>query len=202
MNGYEFGRGAVSRNQEHVSEASFRQASVMTGRMPVTPSRESFSPAGRAANPASFRNAPSASQHFFTGGSRTNATVNSQVSRSLGGPTNTARAQSVSGANHAPGSFERPSQGQVTNSGRPNTSTSVQTNRPGWHTFTPPQSGSNRSTQGPAMSNRAESVNTPRGSFASPSVSAPRSAPQSASQGANSPAQAENRSSWQHFTPT
>ena len=84
MGSNEFGRSAVSRNQERISEASFRQSSVMTGKMPVTPSRESFSPSGRAANPASFRNAPPSSQHFFTGGSRANTAVNSQASRSFG----------------------------------------------------------------------------------------------------------------------
>jgi len=69
MAGNEFGRGAVSRHQAGISEASFRQGSVMTGKMPVTPSRESFSPSGRAANPSAIRGASPSSQHFFNGGS-------------------------------------------------------------------------------------------------------------------------------------
>ena len=152
MGGNEFGRGAVSTHQARISETSFRQASVMTGRMPVSPSRESFSPTGRAANPASFRNAPSSSQHFSTGGSR---------------------GQSVSGGNRNPGSFESPS--QINNSGRANS----QSSRPGWQTFSSPQSSGSRSSQGFGASNQATVNNSSRGSSAQP----------------------ENRSSWQHFTP-
>jgi hypothetical protein len=66
MNGSEFGRGGVPRNQERVSESSFRQASMMTGRMPANPSHESYSPTGREANPSSFHNMPSNSQRFFS----------------------------------------------------------------------------------------------------------------------------------------
>ena len=66
MAGSEFGRGAVSMHQERISEASFRQASVMTGRMPVSPSRESFSPTNREASPSTIRNGSSGSQRFFS----------------------------------------------------------------------------------------------------------------------------------------
>ena len=89
MAGNEFGRSrAVS--QAGISAASFRQGSMMTGKMPVTPSRESFSPSGRNANPSAVRNAAPASQHFFTGGARTNAGMNGANN----GASNGARNQS------------------------------------------------------------------------------------------------------------
>jgi FecR protein len=66
MAGNEFGRGAVSMHQERISEASFRQASVMTGRVPVNPSRESFRPSNREVNSSTIRNGSSGSQRFFS----------------------------------------------------------------------------------------------------------------------------------------
>ncbi len=88
MRGNEFGRGAVSSHQERMSAASFREGSMMTGKMPVTPSRESFSPSGRAASQSTIRSASSSSQHFFSGGSRTNnTTAGAAGSRSFGNST-------------------------------------------------------------------------------------------------------------------
>jgi hypothetical protein len=138
MAGNEFGHGRVPMHQDHISAASFRGSSMLSGKMPVSPSRESFSAAGRAANPASFRNAPSSSQHFFTASSRVNAGANS---RSLAGNNPGFRG----GSNGS--SFSRPSQNANMNRGE--TRGTVQSTRPGWHTFTPPSSGStNRSEQG------------------------------------------------------
>ncbi len=124
MQGDRFGRAAVSPHQERISSASFQRASLMTGKMPVSPARDSFSPSGRAANPASFRNAPSASQHFFNGGARANAGISSRQSSSFAN-------------NRAGSSF---------GGGR---SASVQSSRPGWRTFSPPSGSSN--TRAPAM---------------------------------------------------
>ena len=208
MAGNQFGRGAVSTHQGQISEASFRQASLVAGKMPVTPSRESFSPSNRAANPSSFRNAPPSSQHFSNGGSRTNAGpptgANAAGSRSFGNTNavnNSARVQSGFGGNRNAGSFERPSSqspSQNTNSNRANPSSSVQSSRPGWKTFTPPQSaGANRS-QGFGANNHATlNNNSARGSFAPES----RQSSQGAPSGTSQRGQAESRSSWQHFSP-
>lgn len=111
-----FGRAAVSPHQERISAASFQRASLMTGKMPVSPARDSFSPSGRAANPASFRNAPSASQHFFNGSARANAGISnrqSSVANARGGSSFGARGNA-----------------------------SVQSSRPGWRSFTPPSGSS------------------------------------------------------------
>jgi hypothetical protein len=200
MAGSEFGRGAVSAHQEPISEASFRQASMLAGKMPVTPSRESFSPSGRAANPSSFRNAPPSSQHFFNSGSRTNA-AGSRSSGNTSSVSNAARAQSVSGGNRNAGSFERPSSqspSQNVSATRGNTSASVQSSRPAWKTFTPPQStGANRSQGFDANNHATPNNDSARGTFAPES----RQPSQATSSGAFHGGQAENRSSWQHFTP-
>jgi hypothetical protein len=144
MGANEFGRGAVSGRQEHISEASFRSASLVSGKMPVNPSRESFSPSGRNANPSTIRNAPPNSQRFFTGGSRANAGVNS-------GNNNGARNQSSFGGNRNNGGF------QPMNSNRNNAAPSVSTGR---------------AAQGFEQSNRGSGNNQPnsgRETFASPS---------------------------------
>ncbi len=135
MDSSRFGRDAVSGHGPAMSEAAFRQTSMVSGKMPITPSKESFSPSGRAANPSAIRNVPPSSQHFFSGGARANAGVNSAAQRSFGNTNQAAaRGQTGFGGNR---------------SGNGNNSASVQSSRPGWHTFTPPQSsGANRSTQG------------------------------------------------------
>jgi hypothetical protein len=146
MAGNEFGRGAVSSHQERMSAVSFREGSMMTGKMPVTPSRESFSPSGRAASQSTIRSAGSSSQHFFNGSSRT--TAGTSASRSFGN-SNQTRGQS----------------GFAGNSG-----STAQSNRQGWQHFSTPQSGAaNHSGQGFGASNSASVNNSSRGSFTSPS---------------------------------
>ena len=124
MAGGEFGRGAVSMHQESISAESFRQASAMTGRMPVNPSRESFSPSNREPNPATIRNASAAgSQHFFSasrGGSFTGANAGYR-----GG--NTAALQSGARSSAAPA--------QVFSNGRG--AQGSQGTQGGWNRFTP-----------------------------------------------------------------
>jgi hypothetical protein len=176
MAGNQFGRGAVSSHQEHMSAASFRQGSMMGGKMPVTPSRESFSPSGRSANPSTIRSAGTSSQHFFNGGSRSNSTVaNAQGSRSFGNLSNNGnRGQSGFGGNRNAG----------------NSGASAESGRSGWQKFTPPQSGgANHSSQGFGTNDRGTTNQSNRGAFSSPSHES------------NPGTQSENRSSWQHFTP-
>lgn len=147
MAGNEFGRGGVSSHQATMSAASFREGSMMTGRMPVTPSRESFSPSGRAASQSTIRSASTSSQHFFNGRSRTN---------------NTAAAGSRSFGNSSE------SRGQSGFSG--NSGSTAQSNHQGWQHFSPPQSGAaNHSGQGFGANGSATLSNSSRGSSASTS---------------------------------
>jgi len=136
MNSNEFGHRSVPSHQEGMSAASFRQASLMTGKMPLSPGRGSFSAAGRGADPTSFRHAPSGSQHFFSssrgGGNFGNRSVQGQSSFS-------------SGHNNNGGWWNR-SSSQSTISNRSGGSASVESSRSGWRGFTPPQSP-NRGSQ-------------------------------------------------------
>jgi hypothetical protein len=59
----EFGRGRM--NAQPTSHEAFRSASFASGRLPVTPSRESFSASGRAAAASTTRSV-SQNQHFFS----------------------------------------------------------------------------------------------------------------------------------------
>jgi Family of unknown function (DUF6600)/FecR protein len=172
MRSNEFGRGAVHGVGTRMSEASFRQASMVSGRMPISPSHQSYSASSRAANPASFRHAPSNSQHFFSAAGRgsngfAGRSANNNVSgrESFSGNRGNSQARSFSNG----GSGNR---GAITSS------------RPGWHTFTPPQSGGNRGSEARGFSgnNRGETSNN------------------SFNRG-NSQAQSGNRGGWEHFSP-
>jgi hypothetical protein len=213
MPGRDFGRAAVPRHQHRVSAASFRQASMMRGKMPVTPSRGSYSPSGRSANPSAFRNAPPRSQRFFTPTSRANAGINRNAGSftrpssrvSSGAPVRAMNSNQP--ASRTPvqsnrqgwqrftprqsGNMNRSAQGSQPNRGAARAQAPAQSNRPGWSTFTPQQSSRvNRSPQAfganrgaPNTSNRAPSANRPSRS----------------SSGAGSAAR--DRGSWQHYTP-
>jgi hypothetical protein len=181
MSGSDFGRSAVSAHQSAISAASFRQASLVSGRMPVTPSRESYSPSGREASASAIRNAAPSSQHFFNGSSRAIAGV--------GASNGAARTQSSFDGNRG---FSGSS--AAVNSGRTNGAVSSQSSRPGWRTFTPPSSASSantgRSTQTFEQQNNRSavnnsSVNATRGETSSPARESTQS----------------NGRNWQTFTP-
>jgi FecR protein len=160
MDGRDFGRTAVPRNEARISEATLRNASMTAGRMPVSPSRASYSPTGRAADPRSYSHAPSASQHFFTA-SRANASRNTFAAR---GNTNISRGNASSNTGNRGGnSFSRPSS---TLNARTNAHTgssgAITSSRPGWRTFTPPSSAG-RGNESQANRNSFNSAN--RGSY-------------------------------------
>jgi hypothetical protein len=64
MRANDFGRGAVPRHQEAMSAAAFRQGRAISGGVPVTPTRASLNPTGRAAGRSTMHGG-GASQHFF-----------------------------------------------------------------------------------------------------------------------------------------
>ena len=82
MSSNQFGRGRVPMQQQRFDAGSFRQASVMTGSLPVTPSRESFRPSDRQVSPGAIPNRASANQRFFSSSGRTGTP---QAARSQGG---------------------------------------------------------------------------------------------------------------------
>jgi translation initiation factor IF-2 len=213
MPGHEFGRGAVSPHQERISESSFRQAGLVNGRMPVTPSRESFSPSGRAADPSAFRHAPPSTQRFFSG-SATRPMTNPQATRSFANANGAGvQGQSPAEPNRNLRPFGRPSAqassqtvprapSPTVNANRANSPAATQPSRPGWRTFTPPASaGANRSAQGSDANRQATPNNPDRGTFTPPSRPSSPAPFQGTAPRMPAGAQPENRGSWQHFTP-
>jgi hypothetical protein len=167
----EFGRGAVSAHQEHVSAESFRSGTMMGGKMPVTPSRESFNPSGRSAGASSMRAGNVGSQHFYNSSGHFNNSFN-------------ARASGASGARSFGNSAGGPS--GFAGSHSVNSSSSVQSNRSGWQKFTPPSGSNNRTGSGFGADNRSPN-NSGRGTFGSA--------------GSASGNESVNRGSWQHYSP-
>ena len=76
MRADQFGRGRVPEQQQRFDAGSFRQASMMTGANPVSPSRESFRPSDRQVSPGAIPNRAGANPRFFNN-SRQGATVQS-----------------------------------------------------------------------------------------------------------------------------
>jgi hypothetical protein len=74
MQADQFGRGRVPTQQARVDEGSFRQASMMTGANPVSPSRESFHPTDRQVSAGTIPRAAASNQRFFSSSARQGAT--------------------------------------------------------------------------------------------------------------------------------
>jgi hypothetical protein len=103
VSGREFGTGHM--RPQPMSHAQFQNAHFSTGRLPVTPSRESFSASGRPAAASTTRNV-SQNQHFFSARGNGNGAAQSR-SLALGRPqvANTNRQDSRSIGNvRGPGS--------------------------------------------------------------------------------------------------
>lgn len=159
MSSGQFGRGRVPMQQQRFDAGSFRQASVMTGSLPVTPSRESFRPSDRQVRPGAIPNRATANQRFFSGSAQAGR---SQGQRSQGGftrggnPTGTQPQQNAvrpgfhsfgsqnsGSARPAPAQTARPFQGNTPGQRTftppsSHQAPSNQSTRPGWRTFTPP----------------------------------------------------------------
>ncbi len=102
-----FGQGRVPGQQHGISGAAFQKTSLFTGKMPASPTRASYSPTGRAANPSTYRNAPPSSQHFFSSPSRATAGSRGPASRSFANSGAANRPQSGFGANRGNTSLQR-----------------------------------------------------------------------------------------------
>jgi hypothetical protein len=205
MPGNQFGRGRVAVNQRGVDAAQFRQAGLLTGAVPVTPTRESLRVSDRAVNPSTMHDG---NRNFFTRARPAAAPVPfhqeaAQVQRTI----DTARRQ-MGGGNAAGGrasgaigtqpnaSGGRPSewaggrgqQGGMTPRS-PVTPSEPATSRPaqpGWHSF-----GGGARTGTPASASR---------DWRSGRSGAPVSAP--AQRTPNTPNESPQRGSgWHTFTP-
>jgi hypothetical protein len=156
VSGREFGSGRMSAHV--MSHSEMQNARFSTGRLPVTPKRESYSASGRAGAPSTTHNA-SLNQHFFSTHGGAAANSNRAVANGRESARVMGRPGSSSGANH---SFERPTANRPNanrpnadrpNADRPSLNSSIRSNsndRPsgsnggGWQKFStmPPRSNS------------------------------------------------------------
>ena len=180
MNADQFGRGRVPTQQQRFDAGSFRQASMMTGANPVTPSRESFRPSDRQVNPGAIPNRTSANQRFFSPSAQNAAfqAGRSQADFNRGGNFTGNRTQQNAQQNAVRPGFH--SFGS-SNSGNVNPGSSVprqvqgniqgqraftppssqaapqgQSARPGWRQFTPPQQQSQPQQSQQQFGNRVD----------------------------------------------
>jgi Family of unknown function (DUF6600)/FecR protein len=97
MRSDQFGRGRVPTHQDRIDAGSFRQASLMTGANPVSPTRESFRPSDRQVRSSDIPNRAVTSQRFFRGTARQG--IQGQAER---GQTGSTRGGNLSGAQSQP----------------------------------------------------------------------------------------------------
>ena len=176
MQSNQFGNARVSMQQSRIDASSFRQASVMTGANPVAPSRNSFNPTDRRANPSSIPSRASGSQHFFSSSERQNTLI-----RSGSNPSNFSRGANPGAGATGGASGQMPRDSQSPNQGQrgfnaPSTQQgqSIQSSRSGWHTFTPPSGQGTQSNGGRGFEGQGSAQ--PRSNF--PQSSAGSAPPQ------------------------
>ena len=171
MDSRSFGHGTVPAHQTGMSAGEFRNASMVSGKMPVNPGRGSYSASSREASPSTIRSTASNSQHFYSP-SRNNSGGTAQSSRGYGATSN-QRNNGYSGGNSRGNSgysnSTRSAQPNINGANRGGASNS--TARPGYRTFSPPSSsGANRGAPNTQSNTRGPTTNNPgnRGGFGSP----------------------------------
>jgi hypothetical protein len=174
MRSNEFGNSRVSMQQSRIDPGTFRQASVMTGANPVTPSHNSFNSMDRQVNPASIPNRSVSNQRFFNSAGRPNNAM--QTGRGNNGPSSPGSGQ-VSGQ-------------RGFNSGASQPTQPIQSSRPGWHGFTPPPGQNSQSYPGRGYEGQANPQARP-GYSQSPSGSAPPQSQNYSRGGSNSAGNSE-----------
>ncbi len=160
MDSRSFGRGTVPGHQTALSAGEFRNASMVSGKMPINPGRGSYSASSREASPATIRNATSSSQRFYSPSRNNNSGGTAQPSRGYGATSNQR--------NNTYANNTRSAQPNINGNRGVNGSGSTSTARPGWHTFTPPSSAG---ANGTAPNNRG-AVGNPggRGGYGAPNT--------------------------------
>ena len=177
VSGHEFGTGHMSA--QAVSHAQFQNARFSTGRLPVTPGRESFSASGRAAAASTTRNV-SQNQHFFSA----RGTTGTASGRSIGSGREVARPGNTNTRTGSNGGFERSNgnseargnanMGSTPRPGNSSGSTSARGSSGGWQRFTPmPPRASSESARGESAGRPSMGGAENRGSYGSPRSSGP-----------------------------
>jgi len=171
VSGRDFGTGHMSPHP--MSHGEFQNARFTTGKVPMSPTRESYSASGRAAAPSTTRNA-ARNQQFFS--SRGNAAATSN--RAMANGRETARVMGGQqsgrpvGAAGSTRGFDRPAQGSTSSStSRGNSSVRQGGNsNGGWQKFSPMTP---RSSSSPTSGKGGESMQRPS-STQRPAAGAPQ----------------------------
>jgi uncharacterized membrane protein YgcG len=166
MNSKDFGHSAVPARQSGVSASQFHNASMVSGKMPISPTKASYSATNRAASPSTIHNAASSSQHFYSA-PRTNSSASAQNARSSGtnaiqrGVADSTRStQPTANNGRSTTSATQPRNSTPTaNENRGSAPTS--TARDGWHTFTPPSTATNRNAPSTQPSGHGATTSQP-----------------------------------------
>jgi len=146
--------GAPGAHPEGVSRDMARSGRLMTGNVPITPSRENLSASGRAANPSTISNRANG-EHFYST-NHANAPTRS-FDRESQGVRQSIQQNTHSGGYGGPngnstnarqgGATDRPNGAGAQNRG-PSSGGNSTDRGDGWHHFSPPAGGSSGS-QGP-----------------------------------------------------
>ena len=195
MSSNQFGRGRVPAQQQKFDAGSLRQASVLTGAHPVTPSHESYRPSDRQVSAGAIPSRAGANQRFFSnarqGGSPQGEHVQGGVNRG-GNPADSQPQQNAArpgfhgfGPNNSSNANPGTRQGGSNPGGNQPQQNAA---RPDFHPFSSNNSGN--TNRGPASEQSArpsqQNAPAPRG-FAAPSQQAPTSQ--------------STRPDWRTFTP-
>ena len=171
VSGNQFGTGHM--NARAMSHAELQNAHFTTGRLPVSPSRESFSASGRPAAASTTRNA-SQNQHFFSSRASTAAALNGRSSTGNGREA----ARPGNGGSNSVSPYQRSSQGSQTrgnaNAGSARAGNSMSGRASGgsngWQRFSPmaprssAESASGRTGQSTGRSEERSAYGSSRGS--------------------------------------
>ena len=171
MDSRSFGHGTVPAHQTAMSAGEFRNASMVSGKMPVNPGRGSYSASSREASPSTIRSTASNSQHFYSSSRNSGGTA--QSSRGYGSASNSRN----NGNSGVYSNSTRSAQPNINGANRGGASNS--TARPGWRTFSPPSSSGANRTAPNAQSNNRGAMGNPgnRGYGAPNSASRPYQQP-------------------------
>lgn len=179
MQADQFGRGRVPMQQSRIDAGSFRQASLMTGRNPVSPSSASFHPSDRQVSAGAIPRAATTNQRFFSGSARQGGVAQTGGGQSgfnrgaAGDPSSQAGWRSFNSTSRSP----QPQSSGRTYSGQSGAQTRSNYSQP-YESSRQPQSYSRGSYNSYGYSrpplNMQQPVVTPRSES---SYSTPRSAP-------------------------
>ena len=159
MRGNDFGRGRVSMQQSRIDPGSLRQASMMTGAHPVSPSRQSYQPSDRQVNPSAIQSRVG-NQRFFNPASRQNSTFQggrgdgnfNRGGNPAGNPSGARGYDQSARPGQTGNSGQRGYSGPSSQQGQP-----VESSRPGWRTFNPPAGRQTQSDGNGRQPNRNDS---------------------------------------------